>query len=317
MKNKEFRASFLLLLTAAIWGGGFIAQRVGSQSIGAFTFNGVRFALGSLSLIPLLLYFRIKGRKAPKEEEHREISFMATLKAGVLLGAVLFIAASLQQVGVTYSTAGKAAFITGLYIVFVPLLGIFLKQKLRWVVWAGVTLAVVGLYLLCGTDRFSISTGDPFVLVGAVFWAVHILLVDRYTKTMDALKLSCIQFATCSVLSLITALLFERISWAGLLQGIVPILYGGICSVGVAYTLQVFGQKHAKPSHAAIILSMEAVFAALFGMVILGELLNGRETAGCALMLAGMLVAQARIPNRRSFRLQTAIKKAPPQAGEP
>jgi drug/metabolite transporter (DMT)-like permease len=259
----------------------------------------------------------MKGRKAPEQEEHSKISTAATLKAGVLLGSVLFIAASLQQVGVTYSTAGKAAFITGLYIVFVPLLGIFLKQKLHMSVWAGVILAVIGLYLLCGTDHFSISTGDPFVLVGAIFWAVHILLVDRFTKTMDALKLSCVQFATCSVLSLITALLFERISWAGLLQGIVPILYGGLCSVGIAYTLQVFGQKHAKPSHAAIILSMEAVFAALFGLILLGELLNGREYAGCALVLAGMLVAQIRSPNESSNISPVPEKKAPPLAGEP
>jgi len=278
----------LLMLTAAIWGFAFVAQRVGMQYVGAFTFNGVRFALGSISLIPLIIYF--KNKKTAEQPE--ETASASALVPGIIAGSVLFFGASLQQAGLAYTTAGKAAFITGLYIVLVPLLGIFLKQRVGLNTWLGVVLAVSGLYFLSVNEDFTIAFGDLLEIIGAFFWAVHILVIDYFTKKVDALRLSCAQFAMCSALSIITALIFEDISVSGLSQAAIPILYGGLLSVGVAYTLQVVAQKHAKPSHAAIILSMEAVFAALGGALLLKENMGVRGYLGCALMFAGMLLTQ-------------------------
>lgn len=288
MKNQELRSNAMLMLTAAIWGFAFVAQRVGMQYVGAFTFNAVRFALGSISLIPLLIYF--KQKKAA--EGVNEVSLVNTIVPGIIAGSVLFLGASLQQVGLAYTTAGKAAFITGLYIVLVPLFGIFLKQRINISTWAGVALAVVGLYFLSVNEDFSIAKGDFIEIIGAFFWAAHILVIDNLTKKVDPLKLSFVQFAACSVLSMTAALIFEDISLPGLSQALVPILYGGLFSVGIAYTLQVVAQKHAKPSHAAIILSMESVFAALGGALLLSENLGGRGYLGCALMFSGMILTQ-------------------------
>jgi drug/metabolite transporter (DMT)-like permease len=258
------------------------------QYVGAFTFNGVRFALGSISLIPLIIYF--KNKKTAEQPE--ETASASALIPGIIAGSVLFFGASLQQAGLAYTTAGKAAFITGLYIVLVPLLGIFLKQRVGLNTWLGVVLAVSGLYFLSVNEDFTIAFGDLLEIIGAFFWAVHILVIDYFTKKVDALRLSCAQFAMCSALSIITALIFEDISVSGLSQAAIPILYGGLLSVGVAYTLQVVAQKHAKPSHAAIILSMEAVFAALGGALLLKENMGVRGYLGCALMFAGMLLTQ-------------------------
>ncbi|HOS70583.1 MAG TPA: DMT family transporter [Bacillota bacterium] len=288
MNNREMKSNMLLMLTAAIWGFAFVAQRVGMQYVGAFTFNGVRFALGSISLVPLIIYF--KNKKTAEQPE--ETASASALIPGIIAGSVLFFGASLQQAGLAYTTAGKAAFITGLYIVLVPLLGIFLKQRVGLNTWLGVVLAVSGLYFLSVNEDFTIAFGDLLEIIGAFFWAVHILVIDHFTKKVDALKLSCVQFVICAVLSIITAFIFEDISISGISQAAIPILYGGLLSVGVAYTLQVVGQKHAKPSHAAIILSMEAVFAALGGALLLKENLGVRGYLGCALMFAGMLLTQ-------------------------
>jgi len=290
MKSKEIRAVFILLLTAAIWGFAFVAQRVGMDHVGAFTFNGIRFALGSISLLPVIYFF---DRKEKSENEELDADFKTTLKAGMMAGSVLFLAASFQQVGLIYTTAGKAGFITSLYIVLVPILGIFLKQKTHVTTWIGAITAAVGLYFLSINEDFTIQFGDLLQTIGAFFWASHILLIDRFVKNVDAIKLSSAQFATCSVLSLITAFIFEDVNLAGIVDALVPLLYGGIMSAGVAYTLQAVGQKHAKPSHAAIALSMEAVFAAIGGMLLLNETLPLRGYLGCALMLAGMLITQA------------------------
>ncbi|NYB73970.1 DMT family transporter [Sedimentibacter hydroxybenzoicus DSM 7310] len=291
MKNKEVKSVLILLLTAAIWGFAFVAQRVGMQHVGAFTFNGVRFALGSMSLLPVIYFF---GKKSTESiEKIEEADFKTTVKSGIMAGSVLFIAASLQQVGLIYTTAGKAGFITSLYIVLVPILGIFLKQKTHITTWLGALTAVIGLYFLSINENFTIEFGDLLEIIGAFFWAVHIQLIDRFVRNVDAIKLSSIQFATCSVLSLIVAFIFEDVNLGGLSSAIVPILYGGIMSAGVAYTLQAVGQKHAKPSHAAIALSMESVFAAVGGLLLLEEILPARGYLGCALMLLGMLVAQS------------------------
>ncbi|MDF2948819.1 MAG: protein of unknown function transrane [Sedimentibacter sp.] len=296
MKTREFKSVFILLLTAAIWGFAFVAQRLGMQHVGAFTFNGVRFALGSLSLLPVIYFFNRKPKTENSDnsaDDFQEADLKTTVKSGLLAGSVLFIAASLQQVGLIYTTAGKAGFITSLYIVLVPILGIFLKQKTHFTTWIGALTAVVGLYFLSINESLTIEFGDFLEIIGAFFWAAHIQLIDRFVKNVDALKLSSIQFAACSVLSLIVAVLFEDISISGLSSALVPILYGGIMSAGVAYTLQAVGQKYAKPSHAAIALSMESVFAAIGGALLLAERLPARGYAGCALMLLGMLIAQA------------------------
>jgi len=290
MKNKSLTANLLLILTAAIWGFAFVAQRVGSQYVGAFTFNGIRFALGALSLIPLIIF--LGKRKEKIEESKNPPNFKNTLIPGILVGRILYIGATLQQVGLFYTTVGNASFITGLYMVFVPIIGIFLKHKIGKNSWIGVILAIIGLYLLSINENFSISYGDFLEVIGAIFWAIHILTIDNFTKRVDPLKLSFIQFATCSILSLTTAFIFEDITMTGISSALIPILYGGLLSVGVAYTLQVVAQKNAKPSHAAIILSMESVFGAIGGAILLRESMSGRGYVGCGLILAGILVSQ-------------------------
>jgi drug/metabolite transporter (DMT)-like permease len=298
MNKREMKSNMLLMLTATIWGFAFVVQRVGMQYMGAFAFNGVRFALGSISLVPLIIYF--KNKKAAEQLEDAPPA--SALVPGIIAGSVLFFGASLQQAGLAYTTAGKAAFITGLYIVIVPLLGIFLKQRTGVNTWIGVVLAASGLYFLSVNEDFTIAIGDFLEIIGAFFWAVHILVIDHFTKKVDALKLSFVQFAMCSLLSIIAAFIFEDISISGIGQAAIPILYGGLLSVGVAYTLQVVAQKHAKPSHAAIILSMETVFAAIGGALLLGEDLGGRGYFGCALMLAGMLLTQVNFFDKKEYK---------------
>jgi drug/metabolite transporter (DMT)-like permease len=292
------KSNLLLLLAAAIWGFAFAAQRVGMEYVGPFTFNGVRFALGSLSLVPLILFYN----KNPQDKENTHGNLKHAAGVGLLAGTVLFMGASLQQIGLIYTTAGKAAFITCLYIVLVPMVGIFLKQYISMSTWLGSIIAVVGLYLLCVKDSFFISYGEVLELIGAFFWTIHILVIDRFSRKVNVLKLSFFQVVTCSVLSLITAFFIETISLDTLKQALIPILYGGICSVGIAYTLQVVGQKNAQPSHAAVILSMETVFAALGGWLLLHETLEFQESLGCVIMLAGMLLSQ--LQNIRKSREQ-------------
>ncbi|MEN6350626.1 MAG: DMT family transporter [Syntrophomonas sp.] len=281
------KSNLLLLLTAAIWGFAFVAQRVGMENVGPFIFNGVRFMLGSLSLLPLIFYFR-------SDSQSPEMSFKNAVMPGIVAGAVLFAGASLQQVGLVYTTAGKAAFVTGLYMVLVPLIGVFLRQPVERSNWLGCLLAVVGLYFLCIKEAAFIQWGDMLELIGALFWAIHILVIGHFSRRVDVLKLSCLQFLTCSVLSLMTAAFTETIAAGSLIAAAVPILYGGLCSVGVAYTLQVVGQKYAPPAHAAIILSMETVFAVIGGYLLLGERMGGREIAGCLFMFSGLLISQLR-----------------------
>ncbi|VBB09878.1 Hypothetical protein LUCI_5176 [Lucifera butyrica] len=297
----QYRSNLLLLLAAAIWGLAFVAQRVGMEHVGPFTFNGVRFALGGFSLIPLLLY----SNRQLSENKDTGRSFWNGAQAGVLAGTVLFIAASLQQIGLIYTTAGKAAFITSLYIVLVPIAGIFLlNQRISVSTWSGCALALLGLYFLSVKEQFSIAYGDFLELAGALFWTAHILLIDRFARRMDALKLAFFQFITCSFLSLATALWFETITPGSLWQAGLPIFYGGVFSVGIAYTLQIIGQKNSAPSHAAILLSMETVFAALGGFMLLDERLGAKELLGCAFIFAGMLLSQ--LNGLRSLRQKTA-----------
>ena len=284
------RSNLLLLLAAAIWGFAFVAQRVGMDYVGPFTFNGVRFALGSLSLVPLILFYNRNLFTANFAHQKLKDGW----QVGIIAGLILFCGASLQQIGLIYTTAGKGAFITCLYIVLVPLVGIFMKQRISINNGIGSLLAMIGLYFLCVKESFAISYGDLLELVGAFFWTLHILWIDHFSLKVDTLLLAFFQFLTCSLLSMITALFFESITITGILQASIPILYGGICSVGIAYTLQIEGQKNAAPAHAAIILSMETVFAAIGGYLILGEQLGLQEMFGCILIMSGILLSQAK-----------------------
>jgi drug/metabolite transporter (DMT)-like permease len=294
----------LLLLTALIWGLGFVAQRQGMSFVGPFTYNAVRFALGSLSLVPLILVRSRRGRGAAMADAAAPSAPIAPaapaaarrvgpVPAGLIAGGILFFAASLQQVGIVHTTAGKAGFITGLYVVLVPLSGLLWRQRAGWSAWAGALLSVAGLFLLSMTDSLTIARGDLIVLIGAFFWAAHVQAVGWLSPRTDPVGLSCVQFALCSLLSAVGALATETPRLPDILAAAVPILYGGLISVGVAYTLQVVAQRSAPPAHAAILLSLESVFAALGGLAILGESLPARSAIGCAVMFAGMLASQA------------------------
>ena len=287
LTSKTLKAEALLLVAAVIWGVAFVAQRVGMEHVGPFTYNGVRFVLGALSLLPLLWL----GRRSALPIDPG--GWRPILGGGLLAGLILFAGASLQQVGIVYTTAGKAGFITGLYVVIVPLLGLLWGHRTPWSTWIGAALAVAGLYLLTLTDDLTLAEGDGLVLIGAFFWAGHVLVIGWLSgRHIEPVLLACLQFIVCAVLSLATAVATETITLAGLWGGAMPILYGGLLSVGVAYTLQVVAQRDAPPAHAAIILSLETVFAALGGWLLLNEILSGRGLLGCALMFAGMLLSQ-------------------------
>ncbi|MGD2125537.1 MAG: DMT family transporter [Desulfobacteraceae bacterium] len=290
MKRGSLKSDAILLLTALIWGFAFVAQRAGMAHVGPFTFNGVRFALGSFSLLPLL--FAQRKQISRKGSILPQPSTNTVIIGGSLAGSVLFVAASLQQVGLVYTTAGKAGFITGLYVVIVPILGLLLRQRPGVGTWIGAVLAAVGLYLLSITEAFTIDPGDFLEIIGAFFWAAHVLIIGWFSPRIASVQLAFFQFAACSVLSLLSALLTEAINLSGLIAAAIPILYGGLVSVGMAYTLQVVGQKGAQPAHAAIILSLEAVFAVLGGWLILSETLSTRGLIGCALMFSAMLISQ-------------------------
>jgi drug/metabolite transporter (DMT)-like permease len=288
LSRKIYKADSLLMLTAIIWGGAFVAQRVGMDHVGPLTFNGVRFALGAFTLLPLAL----RNNENTEKKAGPRFSRKQAILGGGLAGLVLFAGATLQQVGLVYTTAGKAGFITGLYVVIVPILGLLWRQWPGWGGWTGAVIAAIGLYFLSVTEDFNLAPGDAWVLASAFMWATHVLILGWLSPRVDVLKLACAQYAVCCCLSLLVAGFIETITVSGLRNATIPILYGGVMSVGIAYTLQVVAQRVAPPTHAAIILSLEAVFAALAGWLILGEVLSSRGLLGCGLMLGGMVVAQ-------------------------
>lgn len=290
MKASTLKADILLLTAAIIWGTAFVAQRVGMDHVGPFTYNGFRFALGALSLLPLL--YILRGQPAASENILAPAGRGLFVLGSLLTGLVLFAGASLQQVGLVYTTAGKAGFITGLYVIIVPLLGLFWRQRPAAGTWLGAILAALGLYFLSVTERFTIEFGDLLNLIGAFFWAAHVLIIAWLSPRIQPIRLAFWQFIACSLLSLLTAFVIEEINWVGIRGAAIPILYGGLVSVGVAYTLQVVAQRDAHPAHAAILLSMECPFAALGGWLILSEILGFRGLLGSGLMLAGMLISQ-------------------------
>jgi len=282
-----------LFLAAIIWGFAFVAQKAGMEHIGPFAFNGIRFALGALSLTPLLLFQKQFFGTSAKASDNK-----FTIKGGIILGTVLFVAAALQQIGIVKATAGNAGFITSLYIVIVPFLGIFLKHKISKEVWIGAILAVVGLYFLSINQQFKMAPGDGLVLISAFFWAIHIIFIGHYAPKTNVLLLSVIQFSVSAVLNLLVAFIFEEVQWSMISGALYPILYGGIMSIGVAYTLQVVGQRDVAPSKAAIVLSLESIFAILGGWLLLSETLTFRKGMGALIMLTGLIISQLKFGKR-------------------
>jgi drug/metabolite transporter (DMT)-like permease len=297
--GRAFGASGLLVLAATIWGLAFVAQRVGMDHVGPFLFNGARFLLGVLVLMPFLLYRSRRHRGGEPHRAPRPRIDRATWFGLITAGLVLTIAANLQQVGLVTTTAGKAGFLTGLYVVIVPLLGLFRGQRVRWAMAAAVPLSAAGLYLLSVIGPLRLAPGDGWVLLGALVWAVHVQVIDWLVERADALVIAVVQFSICGTLSLAASLAFETTMLAGLAAAAGSIAYAGILSVGVAYTLQIVGQRLVEPSRAGVLLSLEAVFAALGGWVVLGERLALRSLVGCGLMLAAMILAQFGARRRR------------------
>ena len=288
------KSNILLLITAAIWGSAFVAQRVGMDYIGPFTYSGIRFLIGGLALIPFAIWLRHwQAKKATGiSESNSKTEEKGLLKASLICGLVLFGGVTLQQVAMVYTTAGKGGFITSLYIVLVPIMGLAFKQKAGAGIWLGAVIALVGLYLLSIKSDFTLSYGDLLMLIGAFFWAAHVLVIGWVAPKYDPIALSILQFLICGVLSMVCAFIYETIIWSDVMLAMNSILYAALMSTSIAYTLQVVAQQNAKPSHAAIIFSSEAMFAVLAGWLILGEVLTTRGLWGCMFIMIGMLLSQ-------------------------
>lgn len=293
--------AFMLILTAFIWGTAFVAQSVGMDYLGPFTFNGVRSFIGGAALLPcIFLLERFNERNssaAPVKGSRKDL-----IAGGTLCGLLLFAASSLQQLGIQYTTAGKAGFITAFYIVIVPVLGIFLRKKTGIKVWTAVLIALTGLYFLCITETFTIGKGDVLLFFGALIFSVHILVIDYYSPRVEGVKMACIQFFVCGAASLVPMFALETPKAADMAEGWLPLLYAGVLSCGVAYTLQIIGQKNVNPAIASLILSLESCFSVLAGWIILGETLSVRESVGCVLMFAAIILAQ--LPDKKKEEVQ-------------
>ncbi len=284
----------MLMLAALVWGIAFVAQSEGMNYVGNFTFNACRFLLGGIVLIPCI-YF-LHGRKDSSwqtlsDEEQKKQVRMGII-GGICCGCVLAAASSLQQYGIAQTSVGKAGFITTLYIIIVPFMGLFLKKKIGLNVWISALIAAAGMYFLCITESFSIAAGDRFIMIAAVGFSVHILVIDHFSPKADGVVISCVQFFTASILTGAAMFLFEHPQLSDIFQAAVPILYAGIMSCGVGYTLQVVAQNGVDPTVASLLLSLESVFSVLAGWVILGQVLSGRELFGCALVFAAVILVQ-------------------------
>ncbi len=327
MSNNKVVGSILLALTAFIWGLAFVAQSVGMEYVQPFTFNCVRFAVGGVVLIPCIAFlnwFNGKSENNISENEKIISGFNNTkisenvnvieksgdtpkvyntqkkelLKAGILCGIFLFTASSFQQIGIMYTSVGKAGFITALYIIIVPVLGIFLGKKVGKGIGFSVILAIVGMYCLCITDGFVLEIGDILELLCAFFFSLHIMTIDKFASKVDCVKMSCIQFFVCAFLSMIFMIIMEEPRLELILAAWMPILYAGVMSCGIAYTLQVVGQKSVHPVVASLIMSLESVFAVLAAWVILGQTMSVRESIGCILVFCGIIIVQ--LPQKKS-----------------
>ena len=294
MNKQSLRNSFLLFLAAAIWGMAFVSQSKGMEYMGPLTFNGVRCLIGAVSLV---IYIAITCKTGSRELP--KVNLKATIRAGLWCGLLLTTASTLQQFGMVYTTVGKAGFITTLYIIFVPIAGIFFRRRVGGMVWLAAALAAVGMYLLCMTESFALSSGDTLVFLCAVVFTAHIMVIDHYADHVDGVIVSCIQFTIAGLVCTVGALLFEEPTFAALGDGIIALLYAGVMSCGIAYTLQIVGQKGVNPTVAALILSLESVVATVAGVVAFkigllktDQTMTGRQIAGCVLVFVGVILVQ-------------------------
>lgn len=290
MQNKAVQANLLMLLAAAIWGFAFVAQRVGMETMGPHWFNSIRFLIGAVALTPVMIW--ISRRQEKTHTDIPQVPFKTLLLGGCAAGLLLFVGATFQQVGLQYTTAGKAGFITGMYIFFVPLIGLFFGMRTGFGTWVGAIIALYGLFLLSIKDDFTLSKGDTLQLICAVAFAGHVLTIGYLSRRMDTMKLSLIQFVVAGLLAMFLALYLEKLTWAMVVNTARPLLFVGVMSTGIAYTLQTVAQQHAHASHAAIILSSEGVFAVIGGWLLLNEVLPAQGLLGCGLILTGMLLSQ-------------------------
>lgn len=299
MKTKT-KGFIMLLMTAFIWGTAFVAQRKGMEFIGPFTFNGIRSFIGAAVLIPVILLIRSRAKASDPDSPDALVNSSSRknlLKGGLCCGLLMFTASTLQQAGMVYTTSGKAGFITALYIVIVPILGLFLGKRVRLVIVFCVALAMAGLYLLTIKEGLTINKGDLLILACAFFFSIHILVIDHFSPRTNPVALSAIQLLITGIISVPCMAIFETINWNSLYECAFPIFYAGVMSCGVAYTMQIVAQKYTEPAVASLLLSLESVFAALAGAVVLGEVLSGRELTGCIIMFAAIILAQ--LPERK------------------
>lgn len=297
---KKLRGNLMLLLTALIWGSAFVAQTVGMDHVGPFTFNCARMFLGALVLLPVIAWREEHNPANKKAHGLPENGSGRVLAAGgISCGVMLFLGSSLQQCGLQYTTPGKAGFITALYVVLVPVFGLFFKRKVSLPTWIAVILSVIALYLLCIKGDFSLAPGDLLLLVCALCFAVHILVIDHFTAFCDGVKLSCLQFLFAGIISTVCMLIFEKVDMAAILSCALPLLYVGIFSCGVGYTLQILAQKGSNPTVVTILLSLESVFAVIAGAIILKQQMSVREYIGCVIMFAAVILAQIQFPEKK------------------
>ena len=285
----HLRGTLMLLAASFFWGTTFVAQILGMEGLGPYTYAAARFALGVLFIGALWFLYRDK-----RAEQRRVGTFRSGFRAGIPVGLAMFVGVTLQQVALLYTTAGKTAFITTVYIVLVPLAAVLLGQRVRAVQWGGAVLAFAGVYFLSAHGETTINTGDLLVLVCSFFWMAQILLIDRYARAVDAIELCFMQMIVCTIGSAVLAAIYESFAWSDIWSAAVPILYAGLFSCGVAYTCQILGQAYVEPTQAAILMSTEAIFAAVAGWIVLGETMSGVQLLGCALLLGGALMAQVR-----------------------
>ena len=293
MRESSLKGNIMLLICATIWGVAFVAQSVGMDYVGPFTFNGVRFLIGGIVLIPCSKFLQRFETRKDFVEDKKKLLF-----GGIACGVLMFGATSFQQFGIMQTSVGKTGFITALYVIIVPILGLLFRRKVQGKIWIGAVVAVIGFYFLCINEGFSIAFGDILVFICAILFAVHIMVVDYLVPYVNGVKLSCIQFLVAGVISTVCMFIFEQPTFDAILSAWQPILYAGVMSCGGAYTLQIVGQQYTNPFLASLILSLESVISVLAGWLILGQVLSIREILGCVLVFAAILIAE--IPSPKS-----------------
>lgn len=290
--SKQLRAGLILTLTALIWGAAFVAQSVGMDYVGPYTYLFSRSVIGGIVLLPIIKFFGRREVSSPQKSDNKVL-----IIGGICCGTALFVASILQQIGIKYTTVGKSGFITSLYMIIVPILSIFLGKRAPKKVWGSVVIAVIGMYFLCMSGESGINKGDLLILLCAFGFSVHILIIDHFSPKVNGVKLSCIQFWICSAISFFPMMIFEKPEISKIIAAWAPILYAGVLSSGAGYTMQIIAQKDIEPTIASLICSLESVFSVLFGWLILKEALTAKELLGCALVFAGVILTQ--LPERR------------------